>query len=108
MRKNDINYGFNLYNQLVNGINKDYIDQTIFIKLHNKMRYLKRRDEHIINDIYKDEVSVMKVKRTYIIVNSNKNYTEFFEILKNINDDLFVCDFVNKDYFFITSIKTLV
>ena len=108
LRKNDINYGYTLFAQMINSIDKDYIDKSLFIKMHSKMRYSKRRDEHIINNLYKDEVSIMKVRKTYILINSNKSCTEFFELLSEINKELFVCDFTNHDYFFISSIKTLV
>ena len=108
MRKSDINYGYNLFNQMVDPIDKDYIDKTLYIKMHTKMRYAKRKDEHIINNLYKDEVSIMKVRKTYILINSNKSCTEFFELLNEFNKELFICDFTNNDYFFISSIKMLV
>ncbi len=108
MRKNDINYGYNLFNQIVKKIDKAYIDKYIFVALHTKMKYSKRKDEHIINNLYKDEVSIMKVKNTYIVINSNRSCTEFFDMLYDINKNLFVCDFINHDYFFISSLKMLV
>ena len=108
MRKNNLNYGYTLFSQIVDFLDKDYIDKTIYIKLHTLMRYSKRKDEHIINNLYKDEVSIMKVRRTYILVNSNKNCTEFFDIISELNKELFICDFTNHDYFFVSSLKTLV
>ena len=108
IRKNDLNYGYTLFSQIVDPIDKAHIDKKIYIKLHTKMRYSKRKDEHIINNLYKDEVSIMKVRNTYILINSNKSCTEFFELLGSLNKELFVCDFTNNDYFFLSSIKMLV
>ncbi len=108
MRKKDIEYGFNMFKQLTNKIDNYGIDKDIFLKMHNKMIYVKKGKNHIINNLYKDEISVLKVKRSYILINSNKNYTEFFNILAKENKDYFVCDFINNDYFFLSNIKMLV
>ena len=108
MRKKDVEYGFNMFKQLTNKINKEKLDSDIFIKLHTKMTYIKKGNNHIINNLYKDEISALKVKKSYILINSNKSYTEFFNILVNQNRNYFVCDFINKDYFFLSNIKILV
>ncbi len=108
MRKKDIEYGFNMFKQLVNKIDKELLDKEIFVKLHNRMTYVKKGNNHIINNLYKDEVSILKIKNSYILINCNKNYTEFFNILQKYGRNYFVCDFINKDYFFLSNIKMLV
>ena len=89
-------------------INKEELDKRLFIKLHNKMKYCKRGDEHIINNLYRDEVSIMKIKKSYIVINSNKNCTEFFDFLNEEDDSIFICDFNNHDYFYANQVKMLV
>ena len=108
MRKKDLEYGFNMFKQLANRIDKDEVDKNIFLKLHNKMTYVKKGDNHIINNLYKDEVSALKVKYSYILINTNKSYTDFFNTLALDNRNYFVCDFINNDYFFLSNIKILV
>lgn len=108
MRKNDVNYALNLFQQMTERINKYYLDKSIFIKMHTCLRYSKKQDEHIINNLYKDEVSIMKIKNSYILINCNKEYTEFFKILKEFNEYFFVCDFKNHDYFYVNDLKILV
>ena len=108
MRKKDLEYGFNMFKQLANRIDKDELDKNIFLKLHNKMTYVKKGDNHIINNLYKDEVSALKVKYSYILINTNKSYTDFFNTLALDNRNYFVCDFINNDYFFLSNIKILV
>ena len=108
MRKKDLEYGFNMFKQLANRIDKDEVDKNIFLKLHNKMTYVKKGDNHIINNLYKDEVSALKVKYSYILINTNKSYTDFFNTLALDNRNYFVCDFINNDYFFLSKIKILV
>jgi len=108
MNKKEINYGYTLFKQIANPINKITIDTSITNELKNKMRYSKNKDEHIINNLYSEEVSIMKIKKTHIIINTIQSYTEFFEILNNYKAFFFACDFKNDDYFFLSSIKTLV
>ena len=108
MRKKDLEYGFNMFKQLANRIDKDEVDKNIFLKLHNKMTYVKKKDNHIINNLYKDEVSALKVKYSYILINTNKSYTEFFNVLALDNRNYFVCEFINNYYFLLSNIKILV
>lgn len=108
MKREDINYGYNLFKQIVNKQDKFKLDKYIFLLMHNKMKYAKKDNDHVINNLYKDEVSILKVKNTHILINSNKSYTEFFNILYDYNPNFFVCDFINHDYFFISNIKMLV
>lgn len=108
MKRNEMGYGFNLFNQMIDRIDKFDLDKYLYVLLHTKMKYSKKGDEHILNNLYKDEVSVLKVKSTHILINSNKSYTEFFVFLNQYDPNLFVCDFNNHDYFFLANIKLLV
>lgn len=108
MKRNEIGYGFNLFNQMIDKIDKFELDKYLYILLHTKMKYSKRNDEHILNNLYKDEISVLKVKNTHMVINSNKNYTEFFAFLNQYDNNYFVCDFNNHDYFFLSRVNLLV
>lgn len=108
MKKHEIEYGYNLYNQLTERISKDKLDREIYIKYHSDMVYSKKQDEHIINNLYKDEISILTIKKTYILITTNNNYTSFFNIISNLGDEYFVCDFLSQDYFWINDIKILV
>lgn len=108
MKRSEIGYGFNLFNQMIDRINKFELDKYLYILLHTKMKYSKKGEDHILNNLYKDEVSILRVKTTHILINSNKSYTEFFALLNQFDSSLFVCDFNNHDYFFLSDIKLLV
>lgn len=107
-KKSDLDYGNTLFRQIADVFDKEELDKKLFIKLHNKMKYCKKGDEHIINNLYLDEVSVMKIKRSYIVINCNKNCSDFFEFLLEENNYIFVCDFINHDYFYADKLKILV
>lgn len=103
--KDNLDYGNIIFKQIANKFNKEVLDLKIYIKLHNKMRYTKKGEEHIINNLYKDEISIMKIKKSYIIINSNKSFTEFFNILHEEYKECFVCDFINQNYFYLSNLK---
>lgn len=108
MKRHEMSYGFNLFQQLTDKIDKNRLDREIYIKYHDEMVYSKNHDEHIINNLYKDEISILIIKSTYILINANRNYSSFFTILESLGDEYFVCDFVSQDYFWINDIKMLV
>ena len=108
MDKKEVQYGYNLLFQLIDIINKDDIDRHLFVKLHNKMFYTKQDNDHIINNLYKDEISILKIKNIYMRLEVNKDYSMFFDILYNKHDNYFICDFINDDYFFLRDVKVLV
>lgn len=108
MKKHELDYGFNLFKQLTDKIDKDKLDREIYVKYHNEMVYSKNNNEHVINNLYKDEVSILTIKNAYILITVNKNYSSFFNVIDNLGDEYFICDFVYQDYFWINDIKILV
>ena len=106
--KENIIYKKSILEQLIDLFNKDDLDRNLFILLHKKLIYCKRENIHYINDLYKDEISRMIIKNTYIKIYTETNYSSFFEIISNFDNNLFVCDFFQDNYFFIDRIKTLV
>lgn len=108
MKRNELGYGFNLFNQIIDLIDKGELDKQLYVSMHTKMKYTKKGDDHILNNLYKDEISILKINKTHILINSNKSYTEFFVLLNQYESNLFVCDFNNHDYFFLTNVNLLV
>ena len=107
MHEDDLMYGFNLFKELTNGINIYDVNNNIYILLHNEYMYSKYNNEHIINDLYRDEISVLKIKKSHLILETNKNYSSFFKILYKLNNHYFVCDFINNEFFFINEMINL-
>ena len=105
LEKNEVEYGYNLFNQLINKINKNDLDRKIFIKYHQDIPYSKRNQTHYINNLYKDEISRLTIKSSYMRLEVENNSKAFFEILSNFSENYFVCDFKNHEYFFLTSYK---
>ena len=108
MHEEDINYGFNIFKQLTHRNKVLELSNNLYIKLHKDLVYSKIGDEHIINDLYHDEVSILKIKNSHLIIESNKSMPSFFKILLDINTNYFICDFKDKDFFFISEITNLI
>lgn len=108
MKSHEIDYGFHLFSQLTEKIDKDGLNRAIYIQYHDEMVYSKNKEEHVINNLYKDEISVLTIKSSYILVTTNHNYSSFFTIIQSFSDHFFVCDFNYQDYFWLNEIKMLV
>lgn len=100
--KDELTFGYNLFSQLTNTIDKVEIDRKIFLQYHQDIPYSKKGQIHYINNLYKDEISRLEVKRCYIKLESEQSFSTFFSIIKNFSENYFVCDFQNQNYFFLT------
>ena len=101
-------YGFNILRQLTNKIDIDKLNQKLYIYFHGDLVYSKNDNEHVINNLYADEISVLKVHKSHLLIQSNCNYSSFFKILGDYNGNYFVCDFLEKDFFFLKDINNYV
>ncbi len=108
LKRDDFDFGYHLFFQLTNRIEKERLDQILFVKMHQDIPYSKRNGKHRINNLYKDEISILEVRYSYIKIEAEQEGTSFFEILKTISPNFFVCDFTMQDYFFLSGIKMLV
>ena len=98
----EVQYGYNLFSQLTKTINKEEVDRKIFLRYHQDIPYSKRGDVHFINNLYRDEVSRLIVKKSYIRLEMEQENSSFFEILKSFSNNYFVCCFKYQDYFFLS------
>lgn len=108
LNQDSIVYGYNLFQQLTNRIDKEKVDHLLFLKMHQDIPYSKRDGKHRINNLYKDEISILEVKHTYIKIEAEQQGSSFFKALSTIGKNFFVCDFEFQDYFFVDTPKILV
>ncbi len=108
LRKRENTYGVGFFHQLVDIIDKHSLNRQIFIKYHKERVYSKLGNIHVINDLYRDEISSLNIKFSYILLECNQNTSSFFSILSNTSDYFFICDFMNQDYFWLSDAKVLV
>ena len=81
-------------------------DKKLEIEIYNNHKYsyyyTKYNNVHMVNNYYKNEESKLTVNKAYLLLETNMIKSAFFEDLKN--KGLFVCDFENKDYFWLDSL----
>lgn len=99
--KEEVEYGYNLFNQLIIPFKKEEMDKDLFIKLHQDIPYSKRKNTHYINNLYLNEISRLDVNNYYLKLEVEQNFSSFFKILNRENKNLFVCCFKNTDFFFL-------
>lgn len=99
--KEEVDYGYNLFRQLIMPIEKNDLDRKLYIKLHKDIPYSKRKDVHCINNLYKNEISRLIISNFYCKLELEQNYSSFYEILDDELENLFVCAFQNTEFFFL-------
>ena len=101
LEKEEVDYGYNLFNQLITPINKNKLDRNIFLKFHQDIPYSKRKNTHYINNLYRNEISRLTINKSYLKLEIEQNFSSFFKILDDELDNLFACSFKKVDFFFI-------
>ena len=95
---------------------KQFEEIALFLKpsiLNEYIYYSSKSNEGYIDEggfhIYKnnEEYTKMQIKKSTIKLTSNINYPHFFDELANYGENLFVCDFENKDYFWLYKIVAM-
>lgn len=105
MKEIDKMYGYNLFEQMSNFFDKKKINEYIYDKYKDKIMYSYSDNEHIINNLFLNEISILKVKSSNIRIETNSDECTFLEDLKNYNPNLFVCNFKEQEYFFVRNKK---
>ena len=103
--KANISLGKDLLDQLIVPIDKLQYNKILFEKNKDNDFYMKFKDTHRIINKYRNEDTNILVKSSYILARTNiinKDFTKYMPI-----NDLFACDFENKDYFWLEQLKVL-
>lgn len=101
LQKEEVEYGYHMFQQLTNKIEKEKLDRSIFLEFHQDIPYSKRNNIHYYNNLYKDEISRLTIKKTYIKLETEQLASSFFTYLNSYSPNYFVCEFKYQDYFFL-------
>ncbi len=104
LKKEEANIGYKLFEKTCNFLDKKNINLLIKNLNYDNFSYTCFRNSHIINDFYKSENTKLTVNYSHMFMKTNMMYPEFFNEIKNLKN-IFVCDFVNEDYFFLKKIN---
>lgn len=103
LEKSDLAIGANLFEQVAVPFKKDEINKFIFNNFKDDDFYINNRNHHRVYNKYRDETILIETHLAYLSLKTNVSKKDVF---KNVylNQNLFVCDFENKDYFFLEKI----
>ncbi|MBQ9833973.1 MAG: sporulation inhibitor of replication protein SirA [Bacilli bacterium] len=104
MTKKELPVGLNIYEQLITPINQNKVNRKIIMSYKDNDYYQKNYNVHSIYNKYKPEETKLTVKNSYLLLESNVIKPSFLKEL-SYDRDLFVCDFANKDYFWVDELK---
>lgn len=105
LKNNDIVLGYRLLEQVTVPVGYKKTNEYIYSKHSHELSYSRNEFGHIINNLYSDEITLMKIFNSHIKIKSNVNCSTFLNSIKQYNKDIFICDFTNKDYFWIEEIN---
>lgn len=101
MDKDSVEYGYHLFNQLIQTLDKTKLDRELYIQMHQDIPYTKVKDIHEIHNHYKNEYSKMMINHFYIKLELDQDYSSFYSYLQEKEKDLFACNFKTIDFFFL-------
>lgn len=96
----DISRGVELFNKMTDSFNSKEIDIELFRAYRENYFYTKFKNVHQINNIYKKEESKLIIRKKFLLLQSTVIHPVFLNNLSKY-ENLFFCDFVNKDYFWL-------
>lgn len=94
-----------MYEQINHKYNQAFMNN--YLKNKNKLDayYHNKDNTHIISSRY--DYSKLLVDTYYIKIKSNLNFTNFFRQISTYSNHIFICDFENKDYFWLEKVIKL-
>ena len=95
---------YRVFEGIANPFNKIMLNEYISYEYRYKYGYRKEDNIHILST---RENTRLKINNYNIKIETDNNYTDFFKYINNYNENLFVCDFDNKDYFWLSKLKSL-
>jgi len=101
----DLVLGYRIFEQIAYPFHKHHLNEYIYNKHSGELSYSRNQNKHLINNIYFSEISKINVYNSHLKIKSNINYPTFIETIREFEDNIFICDFINKDYFWLDKIK---
>lgn len=97
---------YNFFRQIACPIKIKDLDIQLFKAYKENYFYTKYKNVHSMHDVYRNEDTVLTLYKTYIKLQTNVVKPRFIEELKK-NHNYFVCDFEEKDYFWLESLEPI-
>ena len=90
---------YKIYEQVALTFNKNELNEYLKNIYNDNCFYNKNSNIHTYNDIY--EHTKLVITNSNLKIKTNINNPIFLKDLSNYYENIFICDFVNKDYFWL-------
>ncbi len=91
-----------LYDQIITKYNKLFVNNYIIANNRLDIFYYNKDNIHLISN--RKEYSKLMVSSYCLMIKSSVNYPKFFDNIGNYSDNIFICDFINNDYFWLNKV----
>lgn len=98
----DIMLTYHVFEQVASPFNKKILNEYLYHNYNFRNGYTRKGNTHIINN--GRENSKLTINNSNIKIRTMNNYSAFLEVLNSYDDNLFVCDFNSKDYFWLSKL----
>ena len=98
----DMLISYRYYKKFALEFNKLAINEYIYNINKGNNNYYRDNNIHILNN---DNYNKLKVNSACLILKTNDIYSVFLNDLSEYLDNVFICDFKNKDYFWLESLN---
>ena len=95
---------YHMLEEIANPFNKIMLNEYIYYEYKLKYGYKRKDNIHYLSTT---EKTTLRINNYNIKIETEGNYSTFFNVINNYNNNLFVCDFENMDYFWLSKLKTL-
>ena len=103
LKDENSNLGIDLYENITSPLDRININNKLFCSYKEDDHYSKFMNTHLYNNFYDDETTKLIVGNAYMVLDTTTPTPKFFNKLAKDNN-LFACDFQNKDYFWLENI----
>ena len=98
----DMILSYKIYEQVAITFDKNELNKYIKNNYSTCNYYLTNKSSHIYSD--NNEYTKLVINNSNLKIKTNINNPIFFKDIVNYSDNIFVCDFINKDYFWLEKI----
>lgn len=105
LKSSDIMFGYRLLEQVTKPFGVRNINKFIYKKHFDEVEYSRIDDGHLINNLYSDEITFLKAFNSHVKIKTNNDCSSFFNSIQEYNENIFICDFDNQDFFWVNKIN---
>lgn len=91
-----------IFDSVTDSYNKLFVNNYIFANNRFDIYYCNKNNIHLISN--RKEYSKLIVTSYCLKIKSSINYPKFFENIHKYSENIFICDYDNKDYFWLNRV----